>query len=165
MVEIFDPETGDWQQSAPMPQAFKDKPIFLLNGGRVMAMGVVGDGSSDKTAHAAMYDPVADTWTLISSVDPYYVPTDAIKLSDGRLLVFGSLSHYASVTSQNGKVVHVELPDGRRLNAEELAEQFPEAKIYDPATDTWSAAGGMVHTRSKATLTLMPDGRVLAAGR
>ena len=60
--------------------------------------------------------------------------------------------------------MHVELPDGRQFNAQEFAEQFPRAKTYDPATDMWTPAGEMSYTRINATLTLLPDGRVLAAG-
>ena len=163
-VEIFDPTTGDWQQAAPMNKVSEDQWLFSLNDGRVMAMGALDDGSSDATAHAEIYDPAADTWTLVSSLEPYYAPTDAVQLSDGRLLVFGALSSYRSMSSQNGKTVHVELPDGRQLNAEQFAEQFPEAKIYDPATDAWTPAGRMALTRVDASLTLLPDGCVLMAG-
>ena len=164
-VEIVDPEAGDWHQAAPMHQIFEDRPLFLsLNDGRVMAMGAVDDGSSDPTAHAEMYDPSTDTWTVISSVEPFYLPTGAVELSDGRLLVFGELSTYRSMSSRSGKVTHVELPDGRQLNAREFAEQFPTAKIYDLAADAWTPAGEMIHSRSQGTLTLLPDGRVLAAG-
>ena len=136
-VEILDPATGGWQRAASMNQVSEDQWLFSLNDGRVLAMAAVGDGPSDLTAHAEMYDPAADTWTVISSLDPHYVPTDAIKLSDGRLLVLlGALSTYSGMSSQ----------------------------IYDPITDTWTQAGEMAHARVKSTLTLLPDGRVLAAG-
>ena len=163
-VEVFDPTTGDWQQAASMSGVSEDQWLFSLNDGRVIAIGVLDDESSDATAHAEIYDPAADTWTVVSSLEPYYAPTDAVELSDGRLLVFGALSSYSSMSSRNGATVHVELPDGRQLNAGQFAEQFPGAKIYDPVKDAWTPAGGMALARVNASLTLLRDGRVLVSG-
>ena len=39
-----------------------------------------------------------------------------------------------------------------------------DAEIFDPATDSWSPAGSLSNARNRHTATLMPDGRVLAAG-
>ena len=163
-VEVFDPTTGDWQQAASMSEVSEDQWLFSLNDGRVIAIGVLDDESSDATAHAEIYDPAADTWTVVSSLEPYYAPTDAVELSDGRLLVFGALSSYSSMSSRNGATVHVELPDGRQLNAGQFAEQFPGAKIYDPVKGAWTPAGGMALARVNASLTLLRDGRVLVSG-
>ena len=138
VVEILDPRTGDWQRAAAMNQASEEQWLFSLNDGRVLAIGAARVESSDPTVHAEVYDPATDTWTLITSPDIHYAPTDAIEMSDGRLLVFGVLS------SREGQV--------------------PEAGIYDPASDTWTPGGEIVHARPTATLVLLPDGRVLAAG-
>ena len=40
----------------------------------------------------------------------------------------------------------------------------PSTELYDPATDTWSAAGSMAIGRVGQTATLLQDGRVLAVG-
>ena len=138
VVEILDPRTGDWQRAAAMNQASEEQWLFSLNDGRVLAIGAARDGSSDPTGHAEVYDPATDTWTLVKGPDIHYAPTDVIEMSYGRLLVFGVLS-------------------GRE-------GQFPEARIYDFATDTWSPGGEIAHARPTATLVLLPDGRVLAAG-
>ena len=165
-VEVFDPTTGDWQQAASMSGVSEDQWLFSLNDGRGIAIGVLDDESSDATARAEIYDPAADTWTVVSSLEPYYAPTDAVELSDGRLLVlvFGALSSYSSMSCRNGATVHFELPDGRQLNAGQFAEQFPGAKIYDPVKDAWTPAGGMALARVNASLTLLRDGRVLVSG-
>ena len=138
VVEILDLRTGDWQRAAAMNQASEEQWLFSLNDGRVLAIGAARVESSDPTVHAEVYDPATDTWTLITSPDIHYAPTDAIEMSDGRLLVFGVLS-------------------GRE-------GQVPEARIYDPASDTWIPGGEIVHARPTATLALLPDGRVLASG-
>ena len=164
-VEIFDTETGEWQMAASPTQVFEEQPLFsLLSDGRVMVMGQVDDGSFEVTTRAEIYDPAIDTWTPISSVEPYYAIDDAVALSDGRLLVVGGLSLSGQTSTVNGRLVWRQLPDGRNLNAKQIAEQFPAFKIYDPDSDTWTPAGETAYIRPNLTLTLLPDGRVLAAG-
>ena len=138
VVEILDPNTGDWQLAAAMNRALPEQQLFSLKDGRVMALGVLWDGSSDPAAHAEVYDPTTDMWKPIASLEPNFVPSDAIKLTDDRLLVVGVLSDY----------------DG----------QLPEAWIYDPVTDTWTPGGEMAHVRPGAALVPLSDGRVLVAG-
>ena len=138
VVEILDPHTGDWQQAAAMNRASQEQMLFSLNDGRVLAIGAARNGSSELTGHAEVYDPAADTWTIITSLDPDYVPKDAIELPDGRLLVLGAPSDHET--------------------------QFLEARIYDTVSDTWSPGGEMTQARPNATLVLLSDGRVLAAG-
>ena len=137
-VEILDLNTGDWQLVAPMNRALRVQWLFSLNDGRVMALGGLWDESPGPTTHAEVYDPAFDMWRPIVVLEPNFVPADAIKLTDGRLLVVGVLSGYDV--------------------------QYPEARIYDPATDTWTPGGQMAHARPSATLALLPDGRVLVAG-
>ena len=163
-VEIYDPASQTWRAAASLKEASSDQWLFLLSDGRVVSLGTVVDDSSDTTAHAEVYDPAADVWTLVSDVEPYYAPNNAVQLSDGRLLVLGALSARRGHSTRNGQISSVELPDGKALNSEEIEQQFSAAKIYDPQGGTWTPAGGMSVTRANASLTLLPDGRVLAAG-
>ncbi len=163
-VEIYDPASQTWRAAASLKEASSDQWLFLLRDGRVVSLGTVVDDSSDTTTNAEVYDPAANEWTLVSDVEPYYAPNNAVQLSDGRLLVLGALSARRGHSTRNGQVSSVELPDGRVLDSEEIEQQFPDAKIYDPQGGTWTPAGGMSATRANASLTLLPDGRVLAAG-
>lgn len=58
------------------------------------------------------------------------------------------------------------LPDGRQLLAGGMTGAGPslEADIYDPATNTWSAADDMVAARSNPSAVVLADGRVLVFG-
>ena len=166
-VEIYDPATGGWQPAAGMTVSSEDQWLFPSVDGRVVAIAAVSGESSDPGAHAEVYDPATDAWTVIDSLEPFYRPTNAVKLSDGKLLVLGTLSDYKSMSwsgTDPEEITYVELPDGRRLFREQIADQFPDAKVYDPIADTWTSTGRMTQTRVNATLTLLPDGRVLAAG-
>ena len=164
-VEIFDPATGGWQHAASMNAVFHDQWFFLVNDGRVLAIAATSNDPEpgDPAGHAEIYDPVADTWTPVRSFEPYYAPTNAIQLSDGRVLVLGGLPDLSSTSrsyAPNRRLIGATLIDGTRLGAEQLSE----AKIYDPATDAWTPTGRMAFARVDASLTLLPDGRVLAAG-
>ncbi len=167
-VFIFDPGTNTWHEAASLDQHSLFQWFFSLPQGRIIAIGVGVDESSDtQRASIWMYDPPSDTWSAISSVEPYYIPTDATPLLDGRLLVLGQMSERAKVgygMDSEGNLTHVELIDGRHLYGERIAEVFSDSKVYDPGTDTWASINGMEGARGSSTLTLLPDGRVLLAG-
>ena len=166
---VFDPGTNTWSQAASPDQQSLFQWFFSLPQGRIIAIGVSLEGWSDNTQQASiwMYDPLSDTWSAVNGVEPYYIPTNAIPLLDGRLLVLGQMSERASMSGsfdQEGNPIHVELIDGRQLYGKRVAEVFSDSKVFDPATDTWTSINGMEGVRSSSTLTLLPDGRVLLAG-
>ena len=167
-VFVFDPETNTWHQAAPLDQHSLFQWFHSLPQGRIIAIGVgVGESSDTQRASIWMYDLPSDTWSAISSVEPYYIPTNAILLLDGRLLVLGQLAERARAgysMDSEGNLTYLELIDGRYLYGERIAEVFSDSKVYDPATDTWASINGMEGVRSSSTLTLLPDGRVLLAG-
>ena len=84
--------------------------VVLISKGLVMAVGTIKDGN-DFTPHAEIYDPAADHWTAVDSLDPYYLPTNATPLPNGRMLMTGALGGYRSMS-----IYEVELPDGRKVN-------------------------------------------------
>ena len=189
--EIFEPSTGLWTQAAPTHKVMEGQRLSLLEDGRVLAIGTAWD-TYDPTSHAEVYDPATDEWSVLESLDPHYVPTNVVRLADGRLLVTGdytatdnaSIVHRAAgvVTLQlpdgalltfeydDTGIQSVQLPDGTRISNADFGARFFGAKLYDPSTDLWAPAGMtapaglMIHPREAATLTLLPDGRVLAAG-
>jgi N-acetylneuraminic acid mutarotase len=67
-------------------------------------------------------------------------------------------SDASSTLMQNGKV----LVAGGNVGG--IGAVFPEAQVYNPATNTWTATPKMKSGRNWPTGTLLPDGRVLMAG-
>ena len=146
-VDIFDPETDQWHQAAEMLVFTDDEVLVIasddqaavpLQDGRVLVMG--GSFQDDPSARAAIYDPATDTWTPTGSMGATRAQPKAVSLSDGRVLVAGGGIFFNSSATDS------------------------RAEIYDPTTGEWTTAASMANPRSGHSLTLLSDGRVLAAG-
>ena len=165
-VDIFDPAANSWHQAAPISAASEEMWLFPLNDGRVLAIAGEDETSDDSPVHAQLYDPDSDTWAVVDSFEPYYLPKGAVQLSDGRVLVAGTLDFLRSTGRgfSGDLLTFVSLPDGRAYYGDRARDIFPDAMVYDPATDTWTPTLGNPGRRTSASLTLLRDGRVLMAG-
>ncbi len=85
----------------------------------------------------------AASWSSAGSLITSRTAHQAILLSNGRLLAVGGFGIYTGP-----------------LNDSTLSA----AEVYDASTDAWVATGAMATRRCYYTATLLPDGRVLAAG-
>ena len=143
-AEIFDPETGSWHQVAAMSQPAEGQAAVLLHDGRVLVVGgTTNDGG--ETARAEIFDPATDMWTLTESMSIERRRPVAVPLTDGGVLVTGYGPFESSSTFTFGAAKGT-------------------AEIYDPNTGKWTPTAEMSRPRTGHTLTLLPDGRVLAAG-
>jgi N-acetylneuraminic acid mutarotase len=112
----------------------------VLNDGQVLVAG--GYVQQRVFSGVEVYNPDTDSWTETGSLQTARSGNGAALLKDGRVLVAGGL---------------VYRPDGSTY-------PLDSAEIYDPATGQWSATGSMMVPRIEPFLTLLNDGRVLAAG-
>ena len=82
------------------------------------------------------------------------------------MLITGRLNFpvITSYSYSEDRLTRISLPDGREYYGERIREVFPDAKVYDPATDTWTATLGSLGGQTPGSLTLLGDGRVLLAG-
>jgi hypothetical protein len=116
----------------------------LLNNGRVLiAGGVSCDASAVCTyvGNGEIFDPATSAFTLTGSLaTPRTAP--AVLLPNGKVLLAGGYGCDSSGTCQS----------------------LSSAELFDPATGTFSSTGNLQQARSGHTLTLLNDGRVLAAG-
>ena len=134
-AELFDPATDSWLPTSPMAEGRAFQTATLLQDGRVLVAG--GQGSSS----AEIYDPATETWSSAGNMAAMRAQHAAVLLDDGRALVAGGWPH-----------------TGNRTDIRESAD------LYDPATNTWSSAGGMGEPRYYFTATLLADGSVLVIG-
>ena len=172
---ILDPVSGEWERTSPN-ELFQYQRLFLLDDGRVMALGSVAP-----YAYAEVYDPVTDTWTVVTSLDQYDHQEYAIQLSDGRLLAIGQrclvYNPAADVWAPVDNMMQARvgatltlLSDGRVLVAGGEDPDgiqhgnFSTTEIFDPATNLWAPGPGLSEPRSGHSATLLSDGRVMFAG-
>ena len=143
IVETYDPQASTWQSLAPMNVATFNHVHISLEDGRVLAIGGTLDDfiNGPGTARVEIYDPQADTWELAAEMNVPRARPRAIDLPDGRILVAG--------TSQS--------PYGN-------PQISLSSEAFDPGTGTWTLTSPMTEPRTNHTLTLLPDGTVLAAG-
>ena len=126
---------GTWQQVADSSWAPLYFACTLLRDGRVLIAGGEFDGNATQAevATAAIYDPVADAWTAIAA------PAGWANIGDAPSAI---------------------LADGRVLLGDIFGRR---SAIYDPATNTWAAAGTKDDPRgTEETWVILPDQTVLA---
>ena len=161
----------------PRPQPFA---VALL---AVLSSSLLSSG----LARSASAAEAAGVWTSAGSMSQYRNSASAVALPEGRALVTGG---YPSVRTTErfsvstgtwsaagsllvGRMQHasVALADGRILvtggvgrDASDNPIDLSSSELYDPATDTFSAAPAMRHARRGHTMLLLPGGSVLAIG-
>lgn len=139
-VMRFDGKTERWRAVASLPEARHGHGVARL-GRQVLVFG--GDSvypSDEGRTDTLAYDPDADAWRSVGSMTTGRWGPSSVVLADGRLLVTGGASGNSIYTAARGT-----------------------AEIYDPATETWTETGSLVVPRTGPSLTLLTDGRVMAA--
>jgi len=141
-AELYDPATNTWTAAASMTAVRGNGHTATLlasaEGGKVL---VAGGNDGNFVATAELYDPVADTWTAVASMNTPRALHNAALLPDGQVLVAGG--------SENGVGAHY----------------LASTERYNPATNTWTATVGSLATpRQGSAATLLPSGQVLVSG-
>jgi len=144
-AELFDPATGNWTVTGSMNQERHSFTLTLLPNGKVLAAG--GNGTNGAVASADLYDPATGVWTPTGSLQMPRTSHTATLLPNGKVLVAGGAN---LVLEQSA--------------ASPVDPVLASAEIYDPITGIWTPTGSMGQPREVHTATLLPGGKVLAAG-
>jgi hypothetical protein len=124
---------GTWTALAPMHFTRLYYASAVLKDGRVFVAGGEYSNAGSETNTAEIYNPGTDTWTTITA------PPGWTHIGDAPCCV---------------------LPDGRVLLG---SISNPQTAIYDPSTNTWTAAANKDDRSSEETWTLLPDQTILTA--
>lgn len=134
-AELYDPETGRWNATAPAPSIYQNTATRLPNG-QVLVVGGTDPVMGTSVGNAYLYEPASDSWRVTGSLTSPRTDHTATLLPNGKVLVAGGY----------------QFPG---------AGVLATAEIYDPATGTWSATGSMTFPRFQHTATAMTSGKVL----
>jgi hypothetical protein len=183
-AEIYDPNAGRFASTGSMTMARTGHAAVLLSNGKVLVAG--GQNLAGKTAE--LYDPGTGTFSVASAPTRYRYTAVGVPLNDGRALVFGyeaagdafDVTRLAFNTTGSSQAagglwfnpVMALLADGRVLVVGGLEQGPPpsnlalvaNARLFDPATNAFSATGALMSPRVGATATTLQDGRVLVFG-
>jgi hypothetical protein len=187
VTSIFDPVAKTWTAGPNMSYARWYPTLTRLGDGRLVAIS----GNITATTWAdipEIYDPVANQWSKIPGISTSQVHEEEYPLSfllpSGKILVIASSVAQAYVldpiapswgpiagrTLYNGSAV-MYLPGkilysggGTPLNSSNPAQATAQVIDLTLATPAWQSTGTMKAARYAHTLTVLPDGKVLAIG-
>jgi hypothetical protein len=137
--EIFGPAVGRWRPVAPMRHARTGFDAVLLGDATVLVVGddfaCLPGGAAPGSERAEVYDPTADMWVDVESLNkPRKVPA-TVALADGSALVIGG------------------------SNTDD--QPFSSTKAFNPATRTWTSGPLLAEARGQPIATVIDGGRVL----
>jgi hypothetical protein len=139
-AELYDPAAGTFTPTGSMTIPRMDHVAVLLDDGRVLLVGGVSTGWTFQ-ASAEIYDPSTGTFRPTGSMSVPRESHTGTRLTDGRVLITGG---------HQGRHADIVIYDS--------------AEIFDPTTETFSAAHPMNVRRHKHDAVLLSDGRVLVTG-
>lgn len=185
-VEVFDPETGEFESLPSMAVARNSHAAVAGNDGRVLVMG--GWSGQQATASVELFDEASGRFSTIADLTQARAAPIAVRLASGRVLVTGGQtadmvpldsaeiidpatglsSAIASMGSPRVAHTAAVLDDGRVLIAGGLrarrGEVLRSAEIFDPATGRFGPTGDMKFPRHKHAAVRLVDGRVMIIG-
>jgi N-acetylneuraminic acid mutarotase len=103
ICERYDPATATWSDAASMPFARCFHRAVALDSGDVLVIGGTDLATADAGyQNAAVYDPIARTWTPTGALAVGRWGFAAARLADGRVLVAGGKSASSVATANPG---------------------------------------------------------------
>ena len=176
--EIYDPETEQWIEIAPMHEERVNHTATLLNDGNILVVGGgKEDGPYSKTVE--LYDIRRDIWILLEPMSVGRALHTATKLLDGRVLIVGGRGKKTSTEiydprnkkwSSSGDTEYpraehsaIRLPDGSILITGGLG-QLAQVELYSSRANSWSTISQLSTGRYRHNSTVLDDGTAIVIG-
>lgn len=177
---------GAWTPMAPFPSGYAPQyfaSAVLPDGRLIVNGGEYNFFQPADTTQGAIYDPIANTWTMVAPPSGWNQIGDApsVVLPNGTymlgtccdtneaLLDESTMTWTATGAGKadpNSEEGWTLLPDGNVLTADVIGA--PNTEIYNASTGTWSSAGNtperLVRGAEIGPQNLLPNGNVFVAG-
>lgn len=185
---------GTWKQMASMQSGYE--PLYfasaVLPDGRLLVEGgEYNDLSGIETNQGSIYDPVANTWTVVNPPSGWrtigdspavILPNGTFMMGQGgqpsRLQVLFNASNLTWTANGSGKADGFSeegfalLPNGSVLTVD--CEDGTNSEVYNPSTSAWTSAGSTINVLPNSgglgivpemgPIVQRPDGTVVAFG-
>lgn len=190
-AEVYDPATNTWTVVPPLYPHGTIHTATLLKDGRVLVVGgCIGSGVCTKRVE--IFNPSTNTWIEATPLASDRAGHTALRLDDGRVLVAGGgtasgvpaggdallYNPHTNSWAATGPMVKpsrfasmLRLPDGRILVAggipvkeQSALQTTANVEIYQPTSNTWTAAASLAQARYAFTLALLANGQAMAVG-
>jgi chitodextrinase len=187
-TNLFDPVTRTWSRVGPMAVGRWYPTVTALPDGRMLVTGGEIDCGGCVATIPEVFDPQFATWTQLTGASmsfPYY--PHMFVLGDGRVLAAATteapiVSRVLDLATQTWSVVDPTAVDGGSSVMYAPGKIMKSGRSVDPdqpvipstattyvldmnqATPAWRQTAPMNFARTFHTLTLLPDGSVLATG-
>ena len=186
-VKTFDPATGEWTVLPELTAARWYPTLVQLANGELLAGGGGGLQNPVRTSTSEMCDPRTMIWTATGNIAIGNEVSPVVLLPNGEVLMThrppqrfdpktrtwraaadfvqsnrtpdGDHADHEIVAMPDGTVVAIGYrPYGPAPSSASIVE------IYDPARDRWRRGPTLAPLRSRPSIVLLPDKRVLALG-
>ena len=185
-VKTFDPLTLSWEVQPDLTDSRWYPTMVPLPDGELLAVGGGGLDNPVRIRTSEVFDPASMTWRRVGDVEignevspvallytgevlmthrppQLYNPDTqqwrrAADFVQGNRMPDGDHSDHEIVLVPDGKVVAIGYKSFTPGNPGNLVE------IYDPISDTWQLGANRAPVRSRASLVLLPDKRILVLG-
>ncbi|WP_413568370.1 Kelch repeat-containing protein [Bdellovibrio sp. HCB117] len=175
-TRIYTPSSNTWTPGPNLSTFRGYHTATLLTSGKVFIAGGM-NATNDAIQTADVYDPDTNSITTINMVLPRMLHS-AIPLPGGKVLVSGGINNITSITTKNEIcdpalgtcTASSDRPNGSydlavALKTGEYLFVGPfGVNLYQPLTDTWTAAASMTSLRVYHTAITLASGKVLALG-
>lgn len=140
-TRVYDIRTNTWEAAADIPVAVMQHRAITAEDGRIYVIGGRTSPDAGPAGLVQIYDPATDTWSAGADMP---IP----KVAFGAVLAQNDLIYVAG---------------GKATYAPNQGPFFHTVEVYNPATDTWSAAPAMPVPLGELTLGSV-NGNLFAQG-
>jgi N-acetylneuraminic acid mutarotase len=184
-AEIYDPASGTFSRTGDLAFPRVAFSLDVLRSGKVVATG--GGAKNAGLTSVEIFDPKAGTWSKGPDLDGQRLFHASAAVDNTLLVVGGKIANVKPISNADlldegaskwRRGASVEIPrtgaklvplaSGRVLLVAGFNQlensAIADARLYDPATDSWTPIAKLAAERSTHTAVLLEDGSVLVAG-